>query len=143
MTSRPLQHMLAAVISIAIVGFVLWSRRDPVEIYGADYAHEVKAGQTLRVVRSGKFLRSDCVRTVSTWIVDSQGTTWSRVAEITGYALDMRTPSIAREIPIPYSAAWGKARYLQQISYSCFPFGDLWPIVVDLPELTFTIEPPR
>jgi len=144
MTGRHLlQHVLAAVVSIAVAGFLLWSRRDPVEIYGAEITPAVKAGQLIKITRYGKFLRSDCVRTVSAWIVDSQGTPWPRVAETTGRAIDMQTPSIGREIPVPFSAAWGKARYLQQISYACFPFGELWPIVVDLPELAFVIDPPQ
>lgn len=141
--SRPMvsQHVWALAVLLALVAALAWVRRDPVEIHGAEITPEVKAGQMLRVTRYGKFLRSDCNRTVSMWIVDSQGTPWPRVAEMTGRAI-AQTPTISREIPVPYSASWGKARYLQQISYACFPFGEFWPIVVDLPELTFVIVPP-
>lgn len=135
------QHILAAAVCIPVVGFVMWARRDPIELLELNLTQKVRPGQMLTERAAIVRTRGDCRSTISAEIVDAQKIV-HRVevapapAPITTGEIDVN-----RNYSIPFSAAWGPARLIVQRTYYCWPFYEWWPIVNPRREMWFEIVP--
>lgn len=139
---RSAQHVPAAIVALTLAAFIVWARRDPVDLLEIELTQRVRPGQMITERAALIRVRDDCRSVVSAEIVDSQRIV-HRVEPV-----DTRPPvstgeaTIDRNYPIPFSAAWGPARLAVQRTYYCWPFYRWWPIVNPRREMSFEIMRP-
>ena len=134
------QHILLAMIFIAVI----YGRIDPVIITSGEITTPaVRPGDHIVVNRDGKWIRPDCISvSVTSYASDSLHPPRDHPL---GH-IDLGVPilnrtRIVRSWQIPFDMPWGQAIHKATLSFSCFPFFDLWPIKVPLKELPFMVVP--
>jgi hypothetical protein len=136
------QHILAVIGAGVVAAVVSWGRLEPITVLDSSITPSARPGGFVQVERAVKWNRSDCWSYVaSTSLVDALKYNHEVEARFLGLP-DYGTLS-NREWPVPFTMPWGATKLHTRLSFSCFPFFEVWPVIVDLPELVFDVSPPR
>jgi len=135
------QHLSALLAALIVTSALLYSRMDPITVLGSEVTGSVLPGQIIDVRRQIQWHRHDCFSyTASTSFIDSLKFAHQVEARIFGLP-DYGNIS-DREWQVPFTMPWGVTKLNTSLAFSCAPFFELWPVVVKLPEVEFTVTSP-
>jgi len=134
------QHITAAIAALSLAWMVSWGRLEPITVIASSVTQSVHPGDFIEARREVKFHRWDCWSySASTSLTDSLR--YKHQIESRDFGLPNRNSVSNREWQIPFTMPFGQAKIETDLSFSCMPFFKAWPIVVELPELTFNVIP--
>ena len=127
-------------VTVSIFSLIL-GRLPPVVVLTSDLkSYTIIPGGLLEESHTVKWNRRDCVSvTVTADLIDAFGYMHTFASKTLG--LTRRPTLTAREWFIPITMPPGRAVYQGRLSLSCFPYFNVWPIVVEAHPLTFTVLP--
>ena len=132
------QHIAAFAFAVAVSGLGISSRIIPIEIVGGSITPQVKSGDFIVITRQISWARSDCTSlTIASELVDSIGYSRSQAQRVP--AIPTLATRTSREWQVPFTMPLGKSVYRARVAFACFPFHELWPLVVQLPDLEFEV----
>ncbi len=134
-------HLAALAGAIMFTGLLAWGRLDPIAVVESAASPSVKPGGFVQVEREVQWNRHDCWSYVaSTSLVDSLK--FNHEVEARDFGLPDYGRLTSREWQVPFTMPWGETKLRTDLSFSCFPFFKAWPVVLRLPEVTFTVARP-
>lgn len=142
------RHWFIAPLALALTGalfYALWVvRAEPIEALHNEITSDVRPGGFVVVQRTVRWLRSDCRGFISqAQFVDSLKPPRVHANPIPLRFGDLYGRTHFRtEWQVAFTMPWGRAIFQNRLSFGCFPFYGLWPVVVDLPDLPFQVMPP-
>jgi hypothetical protein len=139
------QHLAALAGAVAVSGTVAWGRLEPITVLDSWIVPgEVHPGEFVQAERVVKWNRHGCWSYIaSTNLVDALKPPFTHQVEARLYGLPDYDTVTNREWQVPFTMPWGVTKLHTSLSFSCFPFFTAWPVVVELPELTFDVVPPK
>lgn len=131
--------MLVGLLS-GIVGFMLVDREPPIRTLSLSAATKVvQPGGELKVATHIYRYRV-CRVILERRIVDKDEVRYQLEPVATAFPGNEGEDRYLSSVAVPRTASVGPARYVQARSYMCNPFHRIWPIVVTMPTVNFTIE---
>lgn len=138
------QHLAAAAVSLGIaapVAVFAFDREAPITIHSAAMTRPAAPGG-VAIATYDLSRAQSCPTGVQRFVIDGAGVQhrYEPYSAPSFGPVGRETKSV--EIVVPRSATPGKARYRLVLSFKCNIFQRLWPIVLTLPDLPFTIQEP-
>jgi hypothetical protein len=136
------QHLAAFVVALSVTAALAYGRMDPITVLGSEITGSAIPGQIIDVRRQIQWHRHDCWSyTASTSFIDSLR--FDHQVEARVFGLPDYGNISDREWQVPFTMPWGVTKINTRLAFSCAPFFEMWPVVVKLPELEFTVTAPK
>lgn len=142
------RHWVLAPLAIAFAAAIVFGgayvQRPPIDVLESSVTPEVEQGGFIVVERTVKWHRSDCRSfTTQAEFIDSLKPPRAHANPVPQRYGDLYGRShFQTEWQVAFTMPWGPATFHNRLSFDCFPFYGLMPVVVDLPELRFHVSPP-